>query len=54
MHVKAIFEDLEIPKHTKEMIKAYYTKAMKHLEAIDSENKGPLIMFSQKLIDRIS
>ena len=50
--VKAIFTDLDIPKHTKDMMKAYYIKAMKHLEAIDSDNKAPLIRFSEKLIDR--
>jgi len=52
--VKTIFTDLDIPKHTKDMMKAYYTKAMKHLEAIDSDNKAPLVAFSEKLIDRIS
>ena len=52
--VKAIFTDLNIPKHTKDMMKAYYTKAMRHLDAIDSENKAPLITFSEKLMDRIS
>jgi geranylgeranyl diphosphate synthase type II len=52
--VKAIFTDLDIPQHTKDMMKAYYTKAMKHLDAIDSDNKAPLIAFSTKLMDRIS
>ena len=52
--VKTIFTDLDIPKHTKDMMKAYYTKAMRHLDAIDSYNKAPLIVFSEKLIDRIS
>jgi geranylgeranyl diphosphate synthase type II len=54
MGVKTIFTDLDIPKHTKDMMKAYYTKAMKHLDAIDSDNKAPLIAFSEKLMDRIS
>ena len=54
MGVKAIFTDLDIQKHTIDMMKAYYTKAMKHLDAIDSYNKAPLIVFSEKLIDRIS
>ena len=54
IQVKTIFTDLEIPKHTKDMMKAYYTKAMRHLDAIDSYNKAPLIVFSEKLIDRIS
>jgi geranylgeranyl diphosphate synthase type II len=52
--VKAIFTDLNIPKHTNDMMKAYYTKAMRHLDAIDSENKSPLVAFSEKLMDRIS
>ena len=52
--VKSIFESLNISKHTLDMMKAYYTKAMKHLEAIDSDNKAPLIAFSEKLMDRIS
>ena len=54
MGVKTIFTDLDIPKHTKDMMKAYYTKAMKHLDTIDSDNKAPLIAFSAKLMDRIS
>mgnify|MGYP001241164801 CR=1 FL=1 len=54
MGVKTIFTDLDIPKHTKDMMKAYYTKAMKHLDAIDSDNKALLIAFSAKLMDRIS
>lgn len=54
MGVKTIFTDLDIPKHTKDMMKAYYTKAMRHLDAIDSDNKAPLITLSEKLMDRIS
>ena len=54
MGVKTIFTDLDIPKHTKDMMKAYYTKAMKHLDVIDSDNKDPLILFSEKLMERIS
>ena len=54
MGVKTIFTDLDIPKHTKDMMKAYYTKAMRHLDAIDSDKKEPLLIFSKKLIDRIS
>jgi len=54
MSVQSIFTELDIPKHTKDMMKAYYTKAMKHLEAIESENKSPLIIFSEKLMDRMS
>jgi geranylgeranyl diphosphate synthase type II len=52
--VKDIFKNLNIQKHTIDMMKAYYTKAMKHLDAIDSDNKAPLIAFSEKLMDRIS
>ena len=48
MGVKTIFTDLDIPKHTKDMMKAYYTKAMRHLDAIDSDNKALLIAFSEK------
>ncbi|MDC0204844.1 polyprenyl synthetase family protein [Flavobacteriales bacterium] len=54
MAVQALFTDLDISKHTKDMMKAYYTKAMKHLEAIDSDNKALLIAFSEKLMERIS
>ena len=54
MGVKTIFIDLDIPKHTVDMMKAYYTKAMRHLDAIDSDKKEPLLIFSKKLIDRIS
>ena len=52
--VKDIFENLSIEKHTIDMMKAHYTKAMKHLETIDSDNKEPLISFSNKLMERIS
>ena len=52
--VKDIFKNLNIQKHTIDMMKAYYTKAMKHLDAIDSDNKAPLILFSEKLMERIS
>jgi geranylgeranyl diphosphate synthase type II len=54
MGVKTIFTDLDIPKHTVDMMKAYYTKAMRHLDAIDSDKKEPLLIFSKKLVDRIS
>ena len=54
MGVKTIFTDLDISKHTVDMMKAYYTKAMRHLDAIDSDKKEPLLIFSKKLIDRIS
>jgi len=52
--VKRIFNAIDIEKHTVDLMKAYYTKSMKHLDAIDSENKAPLIAFSEKLMDRIS
>jgi len=54
IQVKAIFTDLDIPKKTKEMMRAYYIKAIRYLDAIDSDNKAPLIDFSEKLMDRIS
>jgi hypothetical protein len=40
--------------NTIEMMKAYHTKAMKHLDAVDSKNKGLLIYFSNKLMERVS
>tara|TARA_B100001758_G_C18397126_1_gene606680 strand:+ start:1101 stop:2066 length:966 start_codon:yes stop_codon:yes gene_type:complete len=52
--VISIFEELNIPKHTIDMMKAYYIKAMKHLNAIDTDNKAPLISLSESLMDRIS
>jgi geranylgeranyl diphosphate synthase type II len=53
-NVKSLFEQMEIPMHTKNLMLAYQTKAMKHLESISSENKAPLIAFSNKLMNRIS
>jgi len=52
--VKHIFINLNIKKHTINMMKAYYTKAIKHLDAVDSENKEPLVLFSNSLMDRVS
>lgn len=52
--VKKIFTDLHVQKHTIDMMKAYYTKAMKYLNAIDSDKKEPLLDFSKKLMTRIS
>ena len=52
--VQEIFQRLDIQKHTLDMMKAYYIKATKHLDAIHSENKAPLIAFSNKLIQRKS
>lgn len=52
--VKGIFNTIDIEQHTVDLMKAYYTKAMKHLDAIDSYNKAPLLAFSEKLMDRLS
>ncbi len=52
--IKFLFEQMEIPKHTENLILAYHAKAMKHLDAVESNNKAPLIAFSDKLMDRIS
>jgi len=52
--VKDIFNKLNIYQHTVDMMKAYYVKAMKHLDVIDSKNKAPLIEFSQKLMQRVT
>jgi len=52
--VSNIFKNLDIQKHTIDMMNAYYIKAMKHLDAIDSNSKEPLILFSNKLMDRLS
>lgn len=51
--VKSIFSDLNIQKHTVDLIKAYYTKAMKHLDAINSDKKEPLFNFAEKIKERI-
>jgi geranylgeranyl diphosphate synthase, type II len=50
--VKKIFVDLNIKKHTLDLMKSYYIKAMKHLDAIDSDKKSPLIDFADKLMQR--
>ena len=50
--VKNIFLDLNIKKHTLDLMKSYYIKAMKHLDAIDSDKKSPLIDFADKLMQR--
>lgn len=52
--VKEIFNSLDIRNHTLNMMRAYYTKAMKHLDAINSKAKEPLMLFSKQLMDRIS
>ena len=50
--VKKIFVDLNIKKHTLDLMKSYYIKAMKHLDAIDSDKKSQLIDFADKLMHR--
>jgi geranylgeranyl diphosphate synthase type II len=50
--VKKIFVDLNIKKHTLDLMNSYYIKAMKHLDAIDSDKKSPLIDFADKLMHR--
>ena len=50
--VKNIFLDLNIKKHTLDLMKAYNIKAMKHLDSIDSDKKSPLIDFADKLMHR--
>ena len=52
--VKNIFSELEIPKHTLSLMSEYYNKAMIHLDAIKSNNKAPLILFSNQLKERIN
>ena len=52
--VKNIFIDLEIPSETKKLIQSFHKKALKTLNLIQSENKNPLIEFSNKLIQRNS
>ena len=48
--VKEIFRSLNTPDHTIEMMKAYYTKAMKYLDAVNADNKKLLILLSEKLM----
>ena len=52
--VKNIFSELEIPKQTLSLMSEYYNKAMIHLDAIKSNNKAPLILFSNQLKERIN
>ena len=53
-NVKSIFTALEIPELTTNLMKNFHQKAMKHLNAIESNNKDHLMFFSEKLLDRIS
>ena len=52
--VKKIFNDLKIQSFIIDLMKEYQMRAMRHLDAIRSSNKAPLIAFSEKLMDRIS
>ena len=52
--VKSIFLALDIHNITSELMKEYHAKAMQHLDAINSENKEPLLEFSAMLLDRVS
>lgn len=52
--VKSIFKDLNIHQLTSDLMKEYHVKAMSHLDAIQSENKAPLLDFSALLLDRVS
>jgi len=52
--VKEIFSQLDVPKHTTEMIKSYYTKSRKHLDSVNSDKKHDLISFAEQLKERIS
>ena len=52
--VKSIFSQLNVDKHTVELMKSYYIKGMKHLDAVESKNKEPLIYFANKLMNRVS
>jgi geranylgeranyl diphosphate synthase type II len=52
--VKSIFTALDIHQLTSDLMKEYHTKAMHHLEAIESDNKVPLLDFSALLLDRVS
>ena len=52
--VKSIFSTLDIHNITSDLMKEYHTKAMQHLDAINSKNKEPLLEFSAMLLDRVS
>ena len=52
--VKSIFSALDIHNITSELMNQYHAKAMQHLDAINSENKEPLLEFSAMLLDRVS
>lgn len=52
-NVKLIFSALDIHNVTSDIIKDYHIQAMQHLNAINSENKEPLLEFSAMLLDRV-
>ena len=52
--VKSILSDLNIEKHTVDLIKSYYTKSMKHLDSINSDKKEPLFKFAERIKERIA
>ena len=52
--VKSIFMTLDIHQLTSNLMKEYHSKAMHHLDAIESDNKEPLLAFSALLLDRVS
>tara|TARA_B110000459_G_scaffold138561_1_gene151154 strand:+ start:953 stop:1918 length:966 start_codon:yes stop_codon:yes gene_type:complete len=52
--VKMIFLNLNIPELTTNLIKEYHASAMENLAAINSENKEPLLAFSELLMYRVS
>ena len=52
--VKSIFMNLDIHQLTSDLMKEYHSKAMYHLDAIESDNKEPLLAFSALLLDRVS
>ena len=52
--VKSIFTNLDIHHLTTELMKEYHKKAMLHLDAVESDNKAPLLDFSALLLDRVS
>ena len=52
--VKSIFMTLDIHLLTSNLMKEYHSKAMHHLDAIESDNKEPLLAFSALLLDRVS
>ena len=52
--MKSIFLELEIPNLTLDLMNEYYDKAMVHLDAIESNNKEPLVLFAKQLKERIS